>query len=68
MYMNMQYHIEHHIFPQVPFYNLPKLHEIIKDQCPPPNTSFFDGLREMIPAIVKQSSDPKYHLPRELPA
>ena len=68
MYMNMQYHIEHHIFPQVPFYNLPKLHEIIKDQCPPPNTSFFDGLREMIPAIVKQSRDAKYHLPRVLPA
>ena len=33
VYANMNYHIEHHIFPQVPFYNLPKLHEHIKDQC-----------------------------------
>ena len=68
MYMNMQYHIEHHIFPQVPFYNLPKLHEIVKDQMPPANTSLFNGLKEMIPAIIKQSKDPKYYLPRNLPA
>ena len=67
LYFNMQYHIEHHIFPQVPFYNLPKIHELIKDQCPPPNTNFFDGMREMIPAIIKQSKDSSYYLPRHLP-
>ena len=27
----MNYHAEHHFFPAVPFYNLPKLHEILKD-------------------------------------
>ena len=64
----MNYHIEHHIFPQVPFYNLPKLHEHIKDQCPKPNTSFYNGMKVMIPAILKQAKDPAYHLPRELPA
>ena len=68
LYANMNYHIEHHIFPQVPFYNLPKLHEHIKDQCPQPNTSFYDGMKVMIPAILKQAKDPAYHLPRELPA
>ena len=61
-YLNMQYHIEHHIFPQVPFYNLPKLHNLIKDQMPKPNKSFIDALIEMIPAIIKQSKDPKYYI------
>ena len=61
-YLNMQYHIEHHIFPQVPFYNLPKLHELVKDQMPKPNKSFIDALIEMIPAIIKQSKDPKYYI------
>jgi fatty acid desaturase len=26
---NIEYHIAHHLYPQVPFYNLPKLHEIL---------------------------------------
>ena len=61
-YLNMQYHIEHHIFPGVPFYNLPKLHRLIKDQLPTPNKSFISALIEMIPAIVKQSKDKNYYI------
>ena len=61
-YINMQYHIEHHIYPQIPFYNLPKLHNAIKDQLPKSNTSFIEVLIEMIPAIIKQSKDSKYHI------
>ena len=68
LYFNMQYHTEHHLFPQVPFYNLPKLHEAIKDQLPSPNKSFIDGLLEMIPAIIKQSKDPKYYFTKNIPA
>ena len=30
-YWNMQYHLEHHMFPAVPFHNLPKLQAIEKD-------------------------------------
>jgi fatty acid desaturase len=58
----MQYHIEHHIFPGVPFYNLPKLHRLIKDQLPTPNKNFISALIEMIPAIVKQSKDKNYYI------
>ena len=68
LYWHMEYHIEHHMFPLIPSHNLKKLHEIVKDQMPPANTSFFNGLKEMIPAIIKQSKDPKYYLPRNLPA
>ena len=30
LYMNMNYHVEHHMFPMVPYYALPKLHDLIK--------------------------------------
>lgn len=28
---NMPYHVEHHVFPNVPFHNLPRLHGLIRD-------------------------------------
>jgi fatty acid desaturase len=37
LYWNMNYHIEHHMFPLVPYHALPKLHELIKDDLPEPN-------------------------------
>jgi fatty acid desaturase len=29
---NMPYHVEHHVFPAVPFYQLPALHRLIRDE------------------------------------
>ena len=29
LYLNMNNHVEHHLYPQVPFYSLPKLHEAV---------------------------------------
>jgi len=66
-YANMQYHIEHHASPQVPFYNLPKFHEKIKNQMPKPNLGLLDAYKEIIPAIIKQSSDPDYEIKRIIP-
>ena len=36
LYWNMNYHIEHHMFPLVPYHNLPRLHEIVKPDMPAP--------------------------------
>ena len=66
-YANMQYHIEHHSCPQVPFYNLPKFHELIKDQLPKANKGLFDAYKEIIPAIIKQSKDPDFEIRKHLP-
>ena len=34
VYWNMNYHVEHHMFPMVPFHALPALHAEIKDDLP----------------------------------
>jgi len=68
LYWNMNYHVEHHMFPMVPYHALPALHAAIKDQCPPPYPSILAAYREIIPALLKQRRDPNYHIVRELPA
>jgi MocE subfamily Rieske [2Fe-2S] domain protein len=67
VYWNMNYHLEHHMFPLVPYHNLPKLHELIKDDCPPPYPSLAAAWREILPAVLRQVSDPSYHVKRKLP-
>lgn len=41
-YWNMNYHLEHHAYPNVPFYNLPLLHEELKCSTPAPVVGFFN--------------------------
>ena len=67
LYWNMNFHLEHHMFPLVPYHALPKLHEIIKGDCPPPYKSIIDAYREIIPAVIKQRTDPAYCVKRPLP-
>ncbi len=67
LYWNMNYHLEHHMFPLVPYYNLPKLHELIKDDCPKPYPSIYAAFQEIIPAIIRQAKEPDYFVQRELP-
>jgi fatty acid desaturase len=68
LYWNMNYHIEHHMFPMVPYHALPRLHEAMKPYCPKPYSSCLDAYREIIPALLKQAKDPTYYVKRELPA
>jgi fatty acid desaturase len=67
IYWNMNYHVEHHMFPMVPYHALPKLHELIKHDLPAPNTSILDGYREMLPAFLRQLRNEEYFVRRELP-
>jgi fatty acid desaturase len=68
IYWNMNYHVEHHMFPMVPYHALPKLHAMIKHDLPAPNPSIWSGYREMIPAFLRQLRNEDYFLKRELPA
>ena len=38
IYWNMNYHVEHHMFPMVPYHALPRLHDLIKHDLPVPRT------------------------------
>ena len=67
IYWNMNYHVEHHMFPMVPYHALPRLHEAIKHDLPAPTPSVLAGYREMIPAFLRQLKYEDYFLKRELP-
>ncbi len=67
LYWHMGYHLEHHLFPLVPCYNLSKLHELIKDDCPKPYNGLIEAYREIIPAILRQSKDTSYYVHRPVP-
>ena len=66
IYWKMEYHIEHHMFPSIPSYNLPKLHDAIKHQLPKPQT-LFEAYKEIIPAVIKKTNNPDYYIPVKLP-
>jgi fatty acid desaturase len=68
IYWNMNYHIEHHMFPMVPYHALPALHKLIKDDLPGPNTSIWNAYSEMIKAVLRQTREPGYFLRKELPS
>ncbi|HMP75931.1 MAG TPA: NADH:ubiquinone reductase (Na(+)-transporting) subunit F [Kiritimatiellia bacterium] len=67
LYWNMNYHVEHHMFPLVPYHNLPRLHEIVKPDMPEPYRDLIEAWREIIPAVLRQVKDPAYHVKRKLP-
>ena len=67
LYWNMNYHMEHHMFPMVPYHALPRLHEVIKHDCPAPYPSTIAAYGEIIPTILRQMKDPTYHVVRRLP-
>ena len=67
IYWNMNYHVEHHMFPMVPYHRLPELHARIKHDLPVPNRSIADAFREMWPALKRQLRHEDYFLKRDLP-
>jgi MocE subfamily Rieske [2Fe-2S] domain protein len=67
LYWNMNYHVEHHMFPLVPYHALPKLHAIVKGDCPPPYPTLLAAWREIVLTLLRQAKDPAFHVKRELP-
>ena len=67
LYSNMEYHIEHHIFPKIPCHNLKAFHQVVKEQMPPPKKGVINAYKEIIPAIFKQAKDKNYYLDVEVP-
>jgi fatty acid desaturase len=55
LYMNMENHVEHHLFPQVPFYALPDLHDAIGEQLPEPDPGFWLTSLEVLSVVIRRS-------------
>ena len=63
----MNYHLEHHLFPTVPYHALAKLHQELKADMPKPYSGLREAYREIIPTLFKQAKDPTYFVKRPLP-
>src|ERR1700678_3785142 len=57
LYWNMNYHVEHHMFPMVPYYRLAELHEEVKHDLAPAYPSIWAAYKEIIPAVLRQLKD-----------
>ncbi len=68
LYWNMNYHVEHHMFPLVPYHALPRLHDLVKADMPKPYSGLWEAWRELLPAVLRQRRDPAYCVKRQLPA
>ena len=64
----MNYHVEHHMFPMVPYHALPALHREMLADCATPYSSFWDAYREIVPTLWRQLKDPTHFVHRRLPA
>ncbi len=67
LYLNMNYHVEHHLMPSVPYRALPALHDEIKAQLAPAKPNTLAAYREIFHALGKQSSDPTWEIPIDVP-
>jgi len=67
VYWNMNYHVEHHMFPMIPYHRLPELHARIKHDLPEPNRSIPEALAEVFHALRVQLGNPEYRIQKALP-
>ncbi len=68
LYWNMQYHIEHHMFPLVPFFNLPKLHELVKHDMPPAPHGLRETWKQMLEIHRRTKTEPDFCYAPPLPS
>jgi fatty acid desaturase len=64
LYWNMNYHIEHHLFPSVPFHALPALSKSIADQLPSPPGGVIAANTNILKAVSRQRTEPHFNLSR----
>jgi fatty acid desaturase len=67
LYWNMNYHIEHHMYAAVPWYNLSRFHKAIEKDLPVGPKSFIGGLRLILSIKKKQKVNPDFIYVPEFP-
>ena len=62
LYWNMHFHIEHHLYPMVPFHALPALNRRIAAQLPRPKSGVLGANAEILRAVSRQRLEPRFNL------
>ena len=55
LYLDMNHHVEHHLYPQVPFFALHKLHTEVAGQTPEPDPGFWQTNVDLLRVVVRRS-------------
>lgn len=55
LYANMNNHIEHHLYPQIPFHALNRAAAVLKDQLPDPDPGFWRCNWEVFIVVLRRS-------------
>ena len=67
IYLDMNYHVEHHMFTMIPYYQLPALRELLKQDLPEAEPSIFAAYKRLLPVLWKQLADNKAVIVYDLP-
>jgi fatty acid desaturase len=62
LYWNMNFHIEHHLYPTVPFHALPALSRRVGAELPRPAGHVLAVNSQIVRAIARQRREPGFHL------
>jgi fatty acid desaturase len=66
IYWNMNYHVEHHMFPMVPYHALPRMHAAIRHDCPEAR-GLWQTWRTLLPVMIRQIRDQTHFIQQDLP-
>ena len=55
LYMNMNHHVEHHLYPNVPFFALPALGQEVVSQIPEPDPGLWQTNLELAAVVLRRS-------------
>jgi fatty acid desaturase len=58
----MNYHLEHHMYPAIPYRNLPQLHALIGNDLPAPHPNIVAAYADIFRTWKAQKKDPSVFL------
>lgn len=58
LYWNMNFHIEHHLYPGIPFHALPAVNRLVAAELPRPSRGVLGANGEILRVIARQARDP----------